>query len=119
MSSEKVPKDLGGGYARRGIEIRIEWDLTGDVHGDRVPGVNSSDELIKLYLRFPAAISCIFLDDRGDVPLAVAQRCRGVKRQTIVRRRSSPVAESLVLGCGTRIAAARDDCIPIPVKDQN
>jgi hypothetical protein len=74
MSGEKVPKDLGGGYARCGIEIWIEWDLTGDVHGDRVPGVNSSDELIKPYLRFPAAISCIFLDDRGDVPLAVAHR---------------------------------------------
>src|SRR5580692_9043256 len=76
MSGEKVPKDLGGGYARCGIEIRIEWDLTGDVHGDRVPGVNSSDEPIKLYLRFPAAICCILLDDRGDVPLAVAQWCQ-------------------------------------------
>ena len=63
MSGKKVPEDFVGGYPSRGIEVRVEWNLTRNVHGDGIPSVDSSDQLVILHFSVSKAIGGILLDD--------------------------------------------------------
>ena len=63
VGGEKVPEDFVGGYPSRGIEVRVEWNLTRNVHGDGIPSVDSSDQLVKLYFCIPKTVGRVLLDD--------------------------------------------------------
>ena len=74
-SSTKYPRR----NSRIGVEVRVERDVPLHVHGDGISSVNSSDQLVKLYLGVSTAISGILFNHCADIALAIAQSNRSVK----------------------------------------
>jgi hypothetical protein len=72
VGGEEVPQDVTGLHPSGGIEVRVERDLTGNVHGNGIPGVYSSDQFVKLYFGIPTAIRGILLNQGADVSPAIA-----------------------------------------------
>ena len=68
VSGKEVPKDVGGRCPRRGIEIGVVRNLTGNIHGADIPSVDSPNKSIKFYLSVPAAVGGVLLDDGCEVP---------------------------------------------------
>jgi hypothetical protein len=79
VRGKEIPQNIPCRNTRIRIEVRVERDLPGNVHGDGVPGVYSSDQLVKLYFSVPAAIRGILLNLSADVSLTIAQGNRCVE----------------------------------------
>jgi hypothetical protein len=79
VRGKEAPQNSSRRNSRIRIEVRVERELTGNVHGDGIPRVYSSNQLVKFYFRTPTAIRGILLNNRGDVSLAIAQGIWGVE----------------------------------------
>jgi hypothetical protein len=73
VRGKEPPQNIPRRNTRIRIKTRVERDLTGNVHGDGIPGVYSSDQLVKLYFGIPTAPRGVLFNHCADVAQAIAQ----------------------------------------------
>src|ERR1022692_1774783 len=78
MRGEETPYKVVSRDADRAVEARVVWDLVGIVHGLRIPGVDSADELADSHFGVGEAVGRAFLGDGGEIRV-VAQACCRVR----------------------------------------
>lgn len=86
MLGEELPDDLVRGDARMSVEIRVEGDLSRDVHRALIPLIETADQAVELYVGAALAPGSALGDDgswvsrdsaiRSHDPRALAQRSR-------------------------------------------
>lgn len=133
---KELPENVVGRDARMSVEVRIEWDLPGNIHWILVPGVSTSNEPVDLHLRVTLAMCGALLYDIGGLSedgavrphdsYALAHRSLGIDAGAAIGRRPGPVFEVLV-GRGRQNSgelrvggsAIKVERIQIPFQQQN
>src|SRR5260370_20998199 len=119
MRRKEAPQNISRRDTSVQTKVRVVWDLTGHVHGDGIPSVYSSDQLVELYFAVSTATRGVLFNHCADVSLTVTQGSRCIETGTLVRRSARPVVERLLLGRLDRGAAIQDGFVLIAMKDQN
>src|SRR6478672_3404540 len=115
MSGEKFPDNISRRRPCSRVEVRIERDCSGNVHGAGTPDVGSSEQPIKLHVRASSAAGGVLLNDCADISMSVTQGRGWVDRRTSVGSCSGPVVKGSFLGCSRAAAATENSCVSIAV----